>query len=123
MPRFSELIYSPENAQGQAITKVETHTPKIEVPEKINPSEPFTVRVEVGPHPNTVQHSIRRLELYYYEEGRPFNPIRIATIDLEPGYGEPKLEITLKLDKPGILYAIAYCNLHGLWEARKEIKI
>lgn len=122
MPRFSELIYTHETAQGQALTKVETHTPQIEVPEKINPGEPFIVKVEVGPHPNTVQHSIRRIELYYYEEGRPFNPVRLATIDLEPGYAEPKLEITLKLDKPGTLYAIAYCNLHGLWEARKEIK-
>ncbi len=122
MPRFSELIYASETAKGQAITKAETHTPKIEVPEQIKPGEPFTVRVGVGPHPNTVQHSIRRIELYYYEEGRPFNPVRLVTIDLEPGYAEPKLEITLKLEKPGTLYAIAYCNLHGLWEARKEIK-
>ncbi|MEM4946415.1 MAG: desulfoferrodoxin family protein, partial [Archaeoglobaceae archaeon] len=29
----------------------------------------------------------------------------------------------LKLNKSGVLYALAYCNLHGLWENRAEINI
>ncbi len=122
MKSFGELIYSPERAPGEAITKVETHTPKIEAPETVKANEAFEVRVLVGPHPNTVEHSIRRIELYFSEEGRPFNPIRLATVELEPFYSEPDVRLKIKLKKSGVIYVVEYCNIHGLWEARKEIK-
>ena len=121
--KFGELIYTPEIASGEAISKVETHTPKIEAPDTVKAGEPFHVKVSVGPHPNTVQHSIRRVELYFYEEGRSFNPIRLATTELEPVYSEPEVRFKVKLKKSGVIYAVEYCNLHGLWEARKEIKV
>jgi len=70
--------------------------------------------VNIGPHLNTLEHRIRRLELYLYKEGRKFNPVLLATIELTPQHMEPKLELTLKLRKSGILYAIAYRNIHGL---------
>ena len=120
---FGELIYTPEKASGEAISKVETHTPKIEAPEKVKAGEEFQVTITVGPHPNTVQHSIRHIRVFFAEEGRAFNPIHIATVQLEPEYAEPKVTLTLKLKKSGTLYAVEYCNLHGLWEARKEIKV
>ncbi|KSW11382.1 desulfoferrodoxin [Pyrodictium occultum] len=119
---FGELIYTRE-AGGPAASKAETHAPKIEAPEKVRKGEPFNVTIKVGPHPNEVQHSIRRLEIWFQEEGRAFNPIHIATIDLEPVYAEPEITITIKLEKSGTLYALGYCNLHGLWESRKEIKV
>ena len=121
MKAFGNLIYTPETASGEAISKVESHTPKIEAPSKVKANEVFEVKIKVGPHPSTVEHSIRRIELYFYEEGRKFNPILLASIDLTPVYTEPDIKITLKLKKSGVLYAIGYCNLHGLWEARKEI--
>ena len=121
MKAFGNLIYTPETASGEAISKVESHTPKIEAPSKVKANEVFEVKIKVGPHPSTVEHSIRRIELYFYEEGRKFNPILLASIDLIPVYTEPDIKITLKLKKSGVLYAIGYCNLHGLWEARKEI--
>ena len=120
---FGELIYTPEKAGGEAISKVETHTPKIEAPDKVKAGEEYEVKISVGPHPNTVQHSIRYVKLYFREEGRAFNPIHLATIILEPEYAEPKISLKLKLKKSGTLYAVEYCNLHGLWEARKEIKV
>lgn len=40
--------------------------------------------MEIGPHPNTLGHSIRRVELYFYDEGRKFNPILLATVSLTP---------------------------------------
>ncbi len=123
MTDFGSLIYSEEKASGEAIGKVETHTPKIEAPEKVKAGEAFTVKVTVGPHPNTVPHSIRYIELYFYEDGRAFNPITLAKIHLTPEYADPNVTFTLRLKKSGILYAIEYCNLHGLWEARKEIKV
>jgi len=29
----------------------------------------------------------------------------------------------MKIDKAGTLVAISYCNIHGLWESTKEIKV
>jgi len=123
MKRFGELIYTPEVAQGEAISKAESHTPKIEAPDKVKAEEPFVVSIKVGPHPNKADHSIRRIEIYFHENGRPYNPVHIATIHLEPEYAEPEVKIALRLKGSGTLYAIGYCNLHGLWEARKEISV
>ena len=120
---FGELIYTPERASGEAISKVETHTPRIEAPDRVKAGEEFEVRVSVGPHPSKVEHSIRYIELYFREEERAFNPIHIATIRLEPEYTEPKIALTLRLKRSGTLYAVEYCNLHGLWEARKQISV
>ncbi len=123
MKRFGELIYAPETASKEVISKAETHTLKIEAPLKVKANEPFTVKIKVGPHPNTVQHSIRYIEIYFYEEERTYDPIHLATISLSPEYTEPDITLTIKLKKSGVLYAIEYCNLHGLWENRKEIKV
>lgn len=108
---------------GEAVNKVETHTPKIEVPSIIEKDKPFTISIFVGPHPNTLEHSIRYIEVYFYEEGRKFNPISLARVHLTPTYVEPDIKLTLKLKKSGILYVVEYCNLHGLWEAREHIKV
>ncbi|WP_455364835.1 class II SORL domain-containing protein [[Eubacterium] cellulosolvens] len=123
MEPFGKMIYTPETASGEAISKVESHTPKIEVPESVSPGTPFEVKVSVGPHPNTVEHSIRRIEVYFYEENRAFNPVTITTANLTPAYTEPNITLTMKVTKPGTIYAVEYCNLHGLWEGRKEIKL
>jgi superoxide reductase len=121
--KLGDLIYTPETASGEAISKVESHTPKIEAPDKVRAGEPFKIRVKIGPHPNMVEHSIRWLELYFEEEGRAFNPILLGRVFWTPGYAEPEVKFTIKLEKSGTLYALAYCNLHGLWEGRKEIRV
>ncbi len=123
MVKLGELIYTPETASGEAVSKVETHTPKISVPDTVKAGQPFDVEISVGPHPNKPEHSIRWIEVYYAEEGRGFNPIHVATARFEPGAAEPYIRLRLVLRKSGTLYAVAYCNLHGLWEARKEIKV
>ncbi len=121
MKKFAELIYSPESATGEAISKVESHTPKIIAPDRVKSNEEFKIKISVEPHPNTVEHSIRKIEIYVAEKTRSFNPILVASIDLIPIYSEPEIEIKLKLKETSTIYAIAYCNLHGLWENRKEI--
>jgi len=120
---FGELIYTPERASGEAVSKIESHTPKIEAPDNVKADQPFEIKVSVGPHPNTVEHSIRRIEVYLYEDGRSFNPILLASATLTPVYTQPTVKITLALKKSGTLYAVEYCNLHGLWEARKKITV
>ncbi len=120
---LGEIIYSPEKASGEAITKIESHTPKIEAPEKVKKGESFKIKISVGPHPNTVQHSIRWIQVYFSEDGRAFNPIHIVSATFEPEYTEPVVELVLKLNKSGTLYALAYCNLHGLWESKYRIEV
>ena len=122
MEAFGRLIYTPETAAGEAISKVESHTPKIEAPASVKIGEPFELTVTVGPHPNTVEHSIRRIEVYFFEEGRPFNPVHLTTTALTPMYTEPYIRLKIKLSKSGTIHAIEYCNLHGLWEGRKQIR-
>ncbi len=123
MKKFSELLYGPEVEDKLAISKKESHTPRIEAPKEVKAGEPFTVRVYVQGHPNTVQHSFRWFELYFYEEGREFNPIFIARAGLTPEISEQEASFKIKLNKSGILYVLAYCNLHGVWENRIEIKV
>ncbi len=120
---FGSLIYTQEEAPQQVISKAETHTPKIEAPDKVKAGEPFKVTITVGPHEMRDVHSIRKVEVYIYEEGRAFNPIHVATVEFGPEYTEPQVTLTLKLKKTSVLYAISYCNLHGLWEARKKIEV
>lgn len=123
MKKFGDIIYTPETASGEAISKVETHTPKVVAPDTVKVNEPFEVKITVGPHPNKVEHSIRSISVYFYEEGRPFNPILLANVDLAPVYAEPDITLKVRVSKSGTLYVVEYCNLHGLWEARKEIEV
>ncbi|MEM0453259.1 MAG: class II SORL domain-containing protein [Sulfolobales archaeon] len=121
MEKLGELIYTPESITASIASKAEYHLPKIVMPDIIKAGTYFKVKIEVGPHPNTTEHYIRRIELYFSENGRAFNPILIASADLTPLYAQPEVEFTLKLDKDGILHAVEYCTLHGLWEATQKV--
>jgi len=121
--KLGDLIQTKESATGEALSKAEVHVPTIEAPDSVKANESFPIRVTVGPHPNLVEHSIRRIDVYYYEQGRAFNPILVSTHDLTPVYSEPDVRVNLKLSKSGGLHVVEYCNIHGLWEARKEIRV
>jgi superoxide reductase len=123
MEPFGDLIYTPDNAAGEALGKVESHTPKIEAPDSVSADKSFEVRIIVGPHPNTIEHSIRQIDVFIAEDGRAFNPILLTTVRLTPVYSEPDIKVNLKLNKSSTLYAIEYCNLHGLWESGKKIEV
>ncbi len=123
MFRIGNLINTRDTAKGPALAKVESHTPKIEAPDAVKSGEPFKVKVKVGPHPSTPEHHIAEVTIYFSKEGKPFNPVKVATITFEPGITEPEAEVVMKVDGPGAIHAVAYCNLHGLWEGTKEIKV
>ncbi|MEM4905839.1 MAG: class II SORL domain-containing protein [Sulfolobales archaeon] len=124
MKKLGELIYTTEESYDAVVlSKAEYHLPKIVIPEQIKAGEPFKVKITVGPHPNTTEHYIKRIELYFNEEGRAFNPILLAYIDLTPIYSQPEVEFTIKLSRSGSLHAVEYCTLHGLWETTKEVKV
>ncbi len=120
---LEKFIYSRERAEGEAVSKVETHTPVIECPDVVKAGEPFEVKISVTKHPNKVEHSIRYVDVFFVEEGRAFNPVKVAKVKFTPKYAEAEAVIKLKLQKSGTIVALAYCNLHGLWENYKEVKV
>lgn len=120
---LEDLIYSRERAKGEAISKVETHIPEIVCPDVVKANKPFEVRISVTKHPNKLEHSIRYLDVFFVEDGRAFNPIKVAKSKFTPEYCEAEVVFKLKLQKSGKIVALAYCNLHGLWESVKEVKV
>ena len=106
--------------------ETEKHVPAIVLPETIKHGEPFDVEVSVGkgvPHPNTVEHHIVWIALYYLPDGGLF-PIELGRADFT-AHGAvstaPVAKFRVALDKPGKLLAVAYCNLHGLWEGESSV--
>ena len=124
MSSLGDTIYSAgKKLPDEVAAKAGSHVPKIEAPDVVKPDEEFTIKVSVGPHPNSEDHSIRWIEIYFQESERAFNPVHVARIELGPGYAQPEVVLKLKLRRSGTLYVIAYCNKHGLWENKKEIKV
>ncbi|GBE40247.1 desulfoferrodoxin [bacterium BMS3Bbin09] len=97
------------------------HTPVIECPDSVKAGEPFTVKINVGgiSHVMEETHHIQWIELY---SGDNFN----ARFDLTPVFTKPEVSITLvkggKHNK-ATLRATERCNVHGQWEAVKEITV
>ncbi len=74
------------------------------------------VKIIVGeevPHPNTIEHHIKWIELFGVKAGLA---VHIASFDLGPTYGVPTVVTHANLDDFSELIAIEYCNIHGLWE-------
>lgn len=95
------------------------HAVVIDAPDKVKENEPFEVEVRVGEyqeHPNEPGHFIEWMELY---SGDTF----LARLSLTPEKSHYVMKTTVKLDHSHPLRAWAKCNLHGLWEGSKEIKV
>ncbi len=128
MPELSEHIQ-------RADWKKEKHVPLIECPDSVKAGEVFQVMVTLGKeiaHPNTTEHHIRWISLYYHEEGGKFAH-EVAHVEFNahgestdgpnqgPVYTHHAAVVSLKIAKRGMLHAMAYCNIHGLWESSKQI--
>ncbi len=110
--------------------KKEKHAPVIECPDTVQAGVEFEVQVSVGkeiPHPNTAEHHISWISLYFQPEGDKF-VYQVGHVEFG-GHGEaevfttPSASVTLKLNKPGVLRALSFCNLHGLWESEKAVVV
>lgn len=102
----------------------EKHVPVIHAPATAVPGEFFPVSIAVGEeiaHPNSAEHHIKWLQVYVKSEGS--NPVHVGFFDFAPGFVEPKVTFDLKLDKPAVIYALAYCNIHGIWESNAAIGV
>ncbi|MCT4617989.1 MAG: class II SORL domain-containing protein [Marinisporobacter sp.] len=120
------------NNLGQMIQsgdwKGEKHVPIIHASEKIEKEALTEIKVSIGDaikHPNTMEHHISWFKLFFLPENGKF-PIELGTFEFRAHgegniFDEPCVSTYAKFEKSGTLYALSYCNLHGLWESSKEI--
>jgi superoxide reductase len=120
MKKFGDTLNPPQK-EGK-----EKHVPIIEAPAAVKAGEAFTVAVTVGkdvPHPNTIEHHIKWIQVYAQIEGRPNNPVHVATFDVGPTFAAPKVAFPMMLDKSASIIALEYCNVHGVWENSIDIQV
>ncbi len=126
-----------QNLFQSADWKTEKHVPVIECQDTLKKGEVLKIEVSVGKqiaHPNTTEHHIRFIEVYFLPEQEKF-PYQLARFEFN-AHGEsvqgpntstvlayPGSALAFKTDKSGLLKAVAYCNIHGLWQAEKEVKV
>jgi superoxide reductase len=117
--------------------KKEKHMPVIEVPAQVTAGAPFQVVVSIGkeiPHPNTTEHHIDWIDLFFHPEGEKFphqvghfaftgHGEAVAGPNTGPVYTDPHVTITLKVSRPGVFQALALCNIHGLWESEQPLAV
>ena len=130
MAIFNELFQSAD-------WKTEKHVPVIEVPEKIKKGEKSQISVSVGkeiPHPNTTEHHIGWIEVYFLPQGEKF-PFQVGKFEFSAHgestqgpntstvYTHPEAVWNFKTEHPGTIYASSYCNIHGLWQNFCEIEL
>lgn len=117
----------------QADWKSEKHVPVIDVVKQDDGTVDVTAQVgkEIA-HPNTTEHHISWIEVYFKPEGAKF-PYQIGRFDFT-AHGasaegpntsgvltQPKVIASFKTDKPGTIRALSYCNVHGLWASEADV--
>ncbi|MCB2183865.1 MAG: class II SORL domain-containing protein [Desulfobulbaceae bacterium] len=117
--------------------KNEKHVPVIETPQAVPAEEIFQVTVSIGKevaHPNTTEHHIRWIQLFFKPEGEKFT-YQVGNFEFtahgESAQGADKgcihthhsVTVSLNINKPGTLIATSFCNIHGLWENAQQITL
>jgi superoxide reductase len=99
----------------EADWKVEKHVPVIECP-------------------NTTEHHIRWISLFFHPDGEAF-PYHVGHYEFNAHgesaqgpntssvYTHHSVTTSLKTGKSGTILALALCNIHGLWQSAKEIAV
>jgi len=112
--------------------KGEKHVPVIDCKDKADSDEMIKVIITVGkeiPHPNTVEHHIRWIRVYFAPEETNI-AIDVGNYEfnahgegVNPVYTHSETTFSFKPSKSGTMNAVSYCNIHGLWESSKRIEI
>ena len=88
----------------------EKHVPVIE-----KGTEGVTVIVgKETPHPNTMDHHIDWIKLVGVKEDG--QAVDLGNASFAPTYTSPTAVFRVNLEGVKTLYAMSYCNIHGLWE-------
>jgi superoxide reductase len=117
--------------------KAEKHVPAIDAPDAVEAGEMFEVKVSLGKeiaHPNSTEHHIRWIRVFFHPEGDKFtydvgnfefaaHGESAAGANEGPVYTDHSAAFKMRTSKPGTLHAMALCNIHGLWESEKPIRV
>lgn len=121
----------------QADWKKEKHAPVIECPDEVKAGEVFQVTASIGKeiaHPNTTEHHINYITLFFLADGEK-NPHQIGQFEFSahgesaaganqgPVYTQPQVTASVKLSVSGTLLAVSLCNIHGLWESSRLVRV
>ena len=115
--------------------KTEKHVPVIQIENGSPEAGQISIRLAVGDeiaHPNTTEHHIRWIELYFLPAGENFpyqlghyefiaHGASVGGPDSSTVYSEPAARAIFSSEKAGTLIAKSYCNVHGLWTNEFEI--
>ena len=123
LPELLTRVNKPKDPAGPTDLE-KKHLPVIEAPAAVKAGEPFEVTVHVGKllkHPNEPGHHVESIDLYK-------GYVLLARACLAGATTEPKVTFTLVLDPSiaagdDVLRAYEKCNLHGVWENTKAIKV
>jgi superoxide reductase len=117
--------------------KTEKHVPVIDCPDAVAKDEMFEVKVTLGKevaHPNTTEHHIKWIQVYFKPDGDKFS-YEVASCEFSahgaavegankgPVYTHHGATVSMKITQPGVILATSFCNIHGLWENSKAIKL
>ncbi|CAI2717286.1 putative Superoxide reductase [Nitrospina watsonii] len=113
---FTQINRAKDSSNLQGHEK--GHVPIIFAPGEVKAGEPFNVEVQVGQnmHEMIPEHYIDWVDLYAGD-------IFLTKIVLTPNFTQAKFKVTLTLTASTTLRAIEHCNLHGLWEGTKSIRV
>jgi superoxide reductase len=121
----------------EADWKMEKHVPVIECADSVKADEHFEVKLTVGKevaHPNTTEHHISWITLFFLPEGEKF-PYQIGRCEFgthgasaqgpnrSTVYTNHAVTCWMKTGKAGTLIAVSMCNIHGLWQSSKDLKL
>lgn len=117
--------------------KKEKHVPVIDAADSVKKGDAAKITITIGkeiPHPNTTEHHIAWTAVFFLADGEKF-PYQVGRFDfaahgastLGPNtsaiYTHPEVTISLKTEKSGTIFASSYCNIHGLWQSSKTLKV
>jgi superoxide reductase len=101
----------------------EKHVPHIVI-DKGHKEGKDIVRVVVGhevPHPNTMEHHISWIELYGVKKDNN-QVINLGRAAWAPVYSNPNVRFQInQIEDFKSFHALAYCNIHGVWENSLEV--
>jgi len=115
----------------------EKHIPVIDCPEKVEGGKPFPISVTIGKeihHPNTTQHHIKWVQVFYKPENDKFS-YQIAHCDFAahgesvegadkgPVITDHTVSVVVSVKCRGRIYALSLCSIHGLWESGKDLQV
>ena len=114
--KFGDILNSQE-AEGR-----EKHVPIIEIGKGKGEGGADIVHVVVGkevPHPNTVEHHIAWIEIFgVKQDGQVLN---LGRATFAPAYTNPNARFQVPVAEFKAFCALAYCNIHGIWENCREV--